>query len=159
MNISRQSWHYRFMKKHGSSELKYDFMNGRRTFTTCTYIQALIGVMFSVLVFICAVLFVGSFAIGTTVSMVYTAFVFFDGGLPPEPTIPLLAGFIGWMFTIMLGSLALIYAFIQWAQSAISKKSSAIRNKKRLKKKEEPSVFAKALKDRKDGICTIVTFN
>ena len=160
MNISRKSWHYRFMMKFGGDSLNLDLISGRKQFTTCTYIRALLGTMFSVFAFCCGVLFVALAAIATLGAMGYTAFIAFTtGGLPPQPTLTLVLGFVGWMIAVMCSGVWLVVNGLNLLLKFISKKHAQRQRAKRLKKQEEPSVFAKALKDRKDGICTLVKFS
>lgn len=159
MNISRKAWHYRFMAKFGSDNLKYQLRNETKTYTTCTYIRALLATMFSLGVFCTSVLAVVLVAIGLVVCMGFMAFTLVTAGaLPPEPTVALVIGFIGWMFVVVLGGMLILYILTGWVSDLISKKAADHRRKARLKK-QEPGVFKAALKDRKDGICTIVKFS
>lgn len=160
MIISRKDWHYRFMIKYGSDELKYNLMKGSKTYTTCTYIRALLGVMLSVMAFLIGVAFVICFVLYMLVGMGWFAYLFATATIPVEPTLLSVAGLVGWIISIFSGAVWLVVKGCALFTDFLCRKSSERRTKKWLKKQEgaKESVFKKALKDRKDGICTIVKF-
>lgn len=158
MIISRQSWHYRFMMNYGSDNLNFNLKSGHKPFTTCTYIRALLGVMFNMTVFIACFTFVlgmalfGLFSMGSFAVMVATSTV------PEKPTLTAVVGLVSWIVVILTVGIWLIVKVLVFLTDLFEKKASERRTKKWMKKQEEKSVFKKAMEDRKDGICTIVTF-
>ena len=160
MNISRTSWHYRFMMKFANYETRYSLKNGNKPYTTCTYIRefifAAVSMAAQVVWFSAAV----AFALFLLYSMFHVGYLyFFAGGLPAVPTVPAVLGLIG-IFAAGFGlALFLVLLLVNLAQAVWERKSYERRVKKRDKlAKKEASLLGQAMKDRKDGICTLVKF-
>ena len=161
MNISRKSWHYRFICKFGSRDCSYNLRNNQKQYTTCTYIRDFILAAISITAFITWCLLIATSVISLIVCMCYTSFVYFSAGmtLPVVPTIPLVVGLFGCICVVM-GIVAFIVvklvSLISHILHVISRKTKE--KKRREKFLKEDSLLKQAIKDKKDGICTLVRF-
>lgn len=157
MNISRQSWHYKFLMKFGDSDLKFDLRRGDKKFTTCTYIRSVLMTAIRISAFVLWLALVVVAAVGLAACTAYTAFTFLSMGftLPAVPTVPLLVGFVGCLVVFAVTMFVLIKLLLNLIFCWIDK----LRAKSRIKKVKRESLMKQALKDKKDGICTLVTFS
>lgn len=160
MNISRTSWHYRFMMKFANHETRYNLKNGSKPFTTCTYIREFVFAAVSLAAKVVWFFAAAAFALFLLYSMLHVGYLyFFAGGLPEVPTVTAVLGLIG-VFAAGFGlTLFLALVLVGVIQRLWERSSHERRVKKRAKlAKKEASLMSQAMKDRKDGICTLVKF-
>lgn len=156
MIISRTSWHYRFLMKFGNVDHRLDLKTGKKPYTTCSYIRAVLCAMFSVFAFgVSAIAAIGFVSVMLYGMIRIAALTITNGMLPPEPSIAIMIGFVGWLLAFTATVIVLANLLIKGI-AAIGRKIAKSNSKR--KNAKQPSLFKAALQDRKDGICTIVTF-
>lgn len=144
MKISKDSWHFKL-----NSKFDKGFEN-EKVYTTCSYIRlTIVSLLCSFLIAggcVALLIFLGIVLVG----MLSTPMIFYTG-MPIEGFWNITVGFGvgGWIFTgAILASKAVTLV--------CNKTSKALRERA---KEKQRSLASQALKDRKDGICTIVAFN
>lgn len=132
MNISKKSWHYRYISA-GSSQHVMDELT-----TLCLYIRQFLAVTL--------VYLIGLFGISGLGMIPFAA-------LKVAPTLWMLtAPIIGIGFmAILMGIVFLFHEAKEWFNDYRTGKSVANRNK-------EPSVFVQYVKDKHSKVCSIVKF-
>lgn len=157
MEISKKSWHYRFIRRFGGFN-GWQKLNGK-THTTCSYIQLLVLVMlrniFNVLVLL-TICFAASFIVGCAAVSAYNFVV--GGPAKLEQNVFNVVGLVTWITVGFFAFLYSVFKIIDLIQLAVINQRRKNRKKKADKKAKEPSLLQKAAQDRKDGICTIVKF-
>lgn len=143
MKISKSSWHYRF-NKFMDDDFTYEFSEGQ--FTTCSYIRATIGSMFTALFKSVVLMIFGAFGLFFVGSMIGVPIVVFLGKVPYE--LSAILCIVGWAFAAA-GLLVLFAKQVQEWMKARRSKTGAV--------KKEPSVFVQAIIDKHNRFCTLVT--
>lgn len=145
MQISKNSWHYRFnnyIQDGFASRVRHD------TFTTCTYIRTTIASAFTGLFKLLFILLLGAVAVALVCSGVYVPFAL-AFTLPLTESITFF-GIIFWGFTFTsMFIAACIYGLTIKERLA---DRLADRREKKL------NLLRQAMADQKAGICTIVEF-
>lgn len=143
MQISKDSWHFKL-----NSKFDEDFENNK-VYTTCSYIWltiasimcsfAIAGGCVAILSFLCVAIF----------GMISVPIIFYSGmAIEGFWNITVGFGVGGWIFLGAILAAKLVSKMCDKTSKAIKERS----------RKKQRSLAAQALKDKKDGICTIVTF-
>lgn len=150
MQISKDSWHYKLNMAMRTS-FEGDVYRGK-TFTTCSYIRQTIFSMILALLFMVAGVGIAIFAMAVITGMLGVPVALaFKMTFESAVILHVLGiGLLAWIIA-GIGGLAygLIYA-INWIGEWNTKRGH--------EREYKASLVKQALQDRKDGICTIVTF-
>lgn len=144
MKISKNSWHYKLGEVHGTHTFHARCLTGSHT--TCTYIRGVANAMFRVAAAIALILFalIGCVCFVSAMVAVPTALAmgvpFVKGGLLSLAVAPCV---VGWM-AVVIFLLAQLMAFI--ARRLLERHDSKV------------SLLKQARIDKKEGICTLVSF-
>lgn len=143
MQISKDSWHFK-LNKVMNTKFESNVI-AEKVYTTCSYIRATaFSIMKSVFMLFVA-LFMAGFMLTMLSGMIVMPMAVAMGIKDvPEPIVIL--GFVGWAFLILIALGHIGSAIGRWSD----RRAEA--------REEKASLLNQALKDRKDGICTIVTF-
>lgn len=143
MQISKDSWHFK-LNKTVNTEFESNVIEGK-VYTTCSYIRTTAFSILKSAFMLFVALFMAGFALTMLSGMVVMPLALAMGNKDvPDPI--MILGFVGWAFIILISLGHIGSAIGRW-------------NDRRAEAREEKaSLLNQALKDRKDGICTIVTF-
>lgn len=150
MEISKKSWHYKLNKSMLQS-FEADVWKGK-VFTTCSYIWLTLFSLILAALFIVVGVAVALFAMTMILGMIGVPIAVIMG-LKFESAIILHAlgvGTIGWVVAIIMGFTFGLVSLTNW----VGKTNTKWKHEKEYK----ASLMKQAIQDRKDGICTIVTF-
>lgn len=139
MQISKNSWHYRFnnyVQDGFASRVRHE------TFTTCTYIRTTIASAFAGLFKLLVILLLGGFALTVLCSGVYLPFAV-GFALPLNEPVTVF-GAVFWGFATLF--------LVAYVYERFVKDRLADRREKKL------NLLRQAMADQKAGICTIVEF-
>ena len=143
MEISKDSWHYK-LNKSMSRKFEGNVLSGHM-YTTCTYIRTTALSILSSIFFIFVMLFLSGFVLTVLSGMIVMPLAL-SMGLKGIPEVVMILGVAGWLMAILTTIGHIGSATGKW----ISRKNE--------EREEKAGLINQALKDRKDGICTIVTF-
>lgn len=149
MKISKNSWHYRLGKAHGTSTFSDRCYRGQHT--TCTYIRGVLNAALRLTVAVAVITIALVFAGVLLGSMITAPIMVFGFGIPVVKgtllaTIVTLAA-IGWIATLMISVIIGLGALIEW----LAEKNTGRHERK-------VSLLEQARLDKKEGICTLVEF-
>lgn len=149
MKISKNSWHYRLGKAHGTNTFSDRCYTGRHT--TCTYIRGVMNAALRLTVAIAFITITLLFAGVVIGSMITAPIMVFGFGVPVVKG-TLLAGVavlaaIGWTVSVLIGTILLLAKLIEF----IAEKNTGRHERK-------VSLMEQARLDKKEGICTLVEF-
>lgn len=139
MKISKDSWHYRF---NDYIQSDFGYRAEREVFTTCTYIRTTIRTMFEAAFKLSLILFfvtLGALVVGSAIYLPIAK-------LFALPLLGFVEPFAGVTYAVIT-ALLLGTGYEKFLKPALERR-----------REQKISLLRQAMKDKKEGICTIVEF-